>query len=67
MDHESIFEGCKKLIEDFSYTAGSKAGSGNPAGLLRRSENNMAQGVIVSIILVILPIIETNEKLSMLP
>ena len=30
------------------YTAGSKSGSGNPAGLLRRSENRGGQGVIVS-------------------
>ncbi|KAK3720604.1 hypothetical protein LTR37_003653 [Vermiconidia calcicola] len=28
------------------YTAGSKSGSGNPAGLLRRSENRGGQGVI---------------------
>jgi len=30
------------------YTAGSKSGSGNPAGLLARSENNNDSGVIVS-------------------
>ncbi|KAK3111790.1 hypothetical protein LTR53_012598 [Teratosphaeriaceae sp. CCFEE 6253] len=28
------------------YTAGSKSGSGNPAGLLARSENNGSEGVI---------------------
>lgn len=28
------------------YTAGSKAGSGNPAGLIKRSTNKMATGVI---------------------
>ena len=55
MDNGASIESQNKLIGKYSYTAGSKAGSGNPAGLLRRSENNMAQGVIVSIILVILP------------
>lgn len=30
------------------YTAGSKSDSGNPAGLLARSENNGGSGVIVS-------------------
>ena len=30
------------------YTAGSKSGSGNPAGLIARSESNNSSGVIVS-------------------
>lgn len=33
------------------YTAGSKSGSGNPAGLIARSESNSSSGVIVSCVL----------------
>jgi len=36
----------RERIYGGGYTAGDKSGSGNPAGLLARSENNNASGVI---------------------